>query len=62
VKKIVRKYRKLCVAEGVELLGIAPRKGHYALQFERGTIFGAGTPSDYRNMRNIRASIRRLHN
>ena len=61
MKKIVRDYQKLCATEGFDLRGIAVRGGHYALQFERGTIFCPSTPSDHRNMRNFRASIRRLH-
>ena len=61
VKKIVRDYQRLCTTEGFDLCGIAVRGGHYALQFERGTIFCPSTPSDRRNMRNLRASIRRLH-
>lgn len=61
MNRIVRDYRKLCAVEGVDLIGIAIRNGHYALRFERGTIHCAGTPSDRRNMLNVRASIRRLH-
>jgi hypothetical protein len=61
MKKIVRDYQRLCATEGFDLRGIAVRGGHYALQFERGTIFCPSTPSDHRNMRNLRASIRRLH-
>lgn len=61
MKKIVRDYKKLCATEGFELLDVATRGGHYALQFERGTIFCPSTPSDRRNMRNLRASMRRLH-
>lgn len=61
MKKIIRDYKKLCDVEGFDLLDIASRRGHYALEFERGTIHCAGTPSDRRNMLNVRASIRRLH-
>ncbi|SDW06281.1 hypothetical protein [Roseicitreum antarcticum] len=61
MKRIIRDYQKLCAAESFDLLDMAPRGGHYALQFERGTIFCPSTPSDRRNMRNLRASIRRLH-
>lgn len=61
MRKVIREYHQLCRAEGVALLGVAYRGSHYALQFERGFIIAASTPSDYRTGRNLRAAIRRLH-
>ena len=61
MKKSHREYRQLCDSEGVNLLGIEPRGRHLALQFERGFVIAASTPSDHRARLNLRAQIRRLH-
>lgn len=61
MRKVVRDYQKLCLAEGVDLLGIEPRGSHYALHFEKGFLIAASTPSDHRARHNLRAMIRRLH-
>lgn len=61
MRKIVREYQQLCRAEGVALLGIKQRSRHVALQFERGFLIAASTPSDHRARHNLRAAIRRLH-
>ena len=61
MRKVVREYQQLCRAEDVNLLAIEPRGGHYALQFERGFLIAASTPSDHRARHNLRALIRRLH-
>jgi hypothetical protein len=62
VRKIERDYRQLCHAEGVALLAVEHRGRHYSLQFERGFIVAASTPSDHRARLNLRAAIRRLNN
>ncbi|WP_371039468.1 hypothetical protein, partial [Rhodosalinus sp. FB01] len=49
MRRIERDYAKLCEAEGVKLLEIRCRSGHYQLCFEQGTVHCAGTPSDRRN-------------
>ena len=59
--KVIREYQQLCDTEGVDLLRIKPRGGHYALHFERGFLIAASTPSDRRARHNLRAMIRRLH-
>lgn len=61
MRKVIREYHQLCRAEGVDLLAINPRGSHFALQFERGFIIAASTPSDHRAGHNLRAAIRRLH-
>lgn len=61
MRKVVREYQQLCHAEGVVLLGIEQRSRHVALQFERGFLIAASTPSDHRARHNLRAAIRRLH-
>lgn len=61
MRKIVREYQKLCQTEGAVLLGIEKRNRHVALQFERGLLIAASTPSDHRARHNLRAAIRRLH-
>lgn len=59
--KQIRAYRKMCAQEGVALLGIERGGKHCRLVFERGYVTAAVTPSDNRNMMNVRGSIRRLH-
>jgi hypothetical protein len=61
MSKVTREYQKMCHTEGVHLLRIEARGGHYALHFERGFIIAASTPSDYRAYHNLLAEIRRLH-
>lgn len=61
MRKIVREYRQLCEAEGVDLLRIEMRSRHYALHFERGYLIAPSTPSDQRGRYKLRAAIRRLH-
>ena len=59
--KICGEYSKLCRAEGVILLGLDLSRTHCCLEFKRGFIFAAKTPSDMRNMKHVRSAIRRLH-
>jgi len=59
--KQIREYKQMCVREGFDLLGIARGGKHYRLQFEVGFITAPTTPSDIRNMMNVRGEIRRLH-
>lgn len=59
--KQTRKYQRMCAREGFELLGIERGGKHCRLQFEAGFVTVPVTPSDNRNMMNVRAEIRRLH-
>ena len=59
--RVAREYRRLCVSEGFNLLGIDVDRKHCRLRFELGDVFAAATPSDHRNLVNVRAAIRRLH-
>lgn len=60
MRKVVKEYQQLCIAEGVPLLGIKARGRHYPLIFER-FLIAPSTPSDHRARHNLRAAIRRLH-
>lgn len=57
----MREYKRMCAREGFELLGIERGGKHYRLQFEAGFVMAPTTPSDIRNMMNVRGEIRRLH-
>lgn len=57
----MREYKRMCVREGFELLGIERGGKHYRLQFEVGFVTAPTTPSDIRNMMNVRSEVRRLH-
>lgn len=57
----MREYKQMCAREGYELLGIERGGKHCRLQFEAGFVTAPITPSDIRNMMNVRGEIRRLH-
>lgn len=57
----MREYKRMCAREGFALLGIARGGKHCRLQFEVGFVTAPTTPSDNRNMMNVRGEIRRLH-
>jgi len=59
--KQVRDYRRMCMREGFDLLGIERSGKHCRLHFEVGFVTAPVTPSDNRNMINLRGEIRRLH-
>ncbi|WP_210528510.1 hypothetical protein [Rubellimicrobium arenae] len=61
MKKVFREYEALCRAEGYPLLAIEVSGRHCRLRFDAGFIVAAMTPSDHRNIQNIRSAIRRLH-
>ncbi len=56
-----RDYIALCLREGVKLLRIEDHKRHCRLVFEAGFVVAASTPSDRRNLLNVRSQVRRLH-
>lgn len=59
--KSVRDYHKMCRREGFELLRIEMGGKHCRLVFDAGVVTAACTPSDHRNLLNLRSTIRRLH-
>ncbi len=59
--KLFRNYRRLCQCEGFHLIAIEKGRNHCRLVFEAGFVTAAVSPSDQRNMMNVRAEIRRLH-
>lgn len=61
MKKQMRDYRRMCVQEGVNLLEIEMGGKHCRLHFKVGFVTAPVTPSNDRNMRNVRGEIRRLH-
>lgn len=56
-----RDYRKMCRQEGFDLLGITKGRKHCRLMFEVGFVIAASTPSDHRNLINVRSVVRRMH-
>ncbi|SHF39312.1 hypothetical protein SAMN05444279_13519 [Ruegeria intermedia] len=56
-----REYIALCAAEGVTLLRIETHRKHCRLCFEAGFVTASASPSDRRNLKNLRSAIRRLH-
>ncbi|MEY8838575.1 hypothetical protein AB9K41_06055 [Cribrihabitans sp. XS_ASV171] len=59
--KTYRIYEKMCRREGFDLLGIETGGRHCRLIFEAGFVVAAISPSDRRNILNVRSAIRRLH-
>ena len=59
--KTYRNYRKMCRVEGFDLVEIATCGKHCRLVFDVGIVTAAITPSDRRNMLNVRSAVRRLH-
>ena len=51
----------MCLQEGVDLLCIEKGHKHCRLVFEAGFVVAASTPSNHRNMMNVRSDVRRLH-
>jgi hypothetical protein len=60
MRKIEREYRAIFGSEGVEVLEVRHRAGHFAFSTIHGTVFLAGTPSDCRNLKQLRAHLRRI--
>ena len=56
-----RDYQKMCRQEGFDLVCIEQDRKHYRLVFEAGFVTAAATPSDRRNLLNVRSAVRRLH-
>ena len=56
-----RDYKKMCRQEGFALLGIDEGRKQCRLVFETGFVTAAKSPSDYRNLLNVRGAVRRLH-
>lgn len=56
-----REYQRVCQREGVDLLRIEKGRKHCRLVFEAGFVTAAVTPSDRRNLVNVRGAVRRLH-
>lgn len=61
MRRIYRDYERICSAEGLELVGIERGRKHCKLRFATGFITAAVSPSDHRNLQNVRSAIRRLH-
>jgi len=57
----IRAYRKICRSEGFDLLRVELGGKHCRLVFEAGIVTAACTPSDHRNLVNVRGEIRRIH-
>ena len=60
MRKLEREYRHLFESEGFDVLSVRVKNGHYAFVTPEGTIFCAGSPSDQRNLMNVRAHLRRV--
>ena len=56
-----REYRKMCRQEGVDLLYIEKGRKHCRLVFEAGFVTASVTPSNNRNLVNVRSAVRRMH-
>jgi len=61
MKGVFRDYEALCRAEGYPLRSIEVSRRHCRLHFDVGFIIAAMTPSDHRNIQNVKSAIRRLH-
>lgn len=61
MKKVIRDYEALCLAEGYALQAIEISGRHCRLRFDAGFVVAAMTPSDHRNIQNVRSAIRRIH-
>lgn len=61
MKKVIRDYEALCKAEGYLLQAVEVSGRHCRLRFDAGFVVAAMTPSDHRNIQNIKCAIRRLH-
>jgi len=51
----------MCLREGFDLLRIEADHKHCRLVFDAGFVVAATTPSDHRNIYNVRSAVRRLH-
>jgi len=60
MRKVERDYRAIFGSVGIEVLAVRHRAGHYAFSTIHGTVFLAGTPSDCRNSKQVRAHLRRI--
>ncbi len=59
--RLMRDYKRMCEREGFALLSIDKGRKHCRLQFEAGFVIAPVSPSDVRNMMNVRGDVRRLH-
>lgn len=62
MRKLEREYRSLFAVEGIDVVSVKHRNGHYAFGTPFGKVFFASSPSDNRNLMNVRAYLRRLRN
>lgn len=60
-RKQTRDYKRMCMREGFALLGIEKGRKHCRLQFAAGFVTAPVSPSDNRDMMNVRGEVRRLH-
>ena len=60
MRKLEREYRALFVSQGVEVLAVRHRAGHYAFSTHHGIVHLASTPSDHRNLKQVRAYLKRI--
>lgn len=61
MRKIIRDYRKLIAAEGLECREISINGGgHYVIATDCGELFAPSTPSSNANFRHVRAQLRRM--
>ena len=61
VRRLERAIAAMCIAEGFNLLGIDRERRHLRLRFPAGFVTAPSTPSDRRNLLNLRVTVRRLH-
>lgn len=60
-QRLMRDYKRMCMREGFALLGIEKGRKHCRLQFAAGFVTVPVSPSNNRNMMNVRGEVRRLH-
>lgn len=58
--KYQRECLSVCRVAGLSPVGVEYRGKHWAVVCTEGKLFCATTPSDYRNLRNLRRSAQRL--
>lgn len=61
MRKSEREVVAMCRAEGFELHHVERYRRHLRLHFAVGFVTAPSTPSDHRNLLNLRATVRRLH-
>jgi hypothetical protein len=61
MRKTEREIVAMCRVEGFDLRHIQHTRRHLQLHFSAGFVTTPCTPSDHRNLLNLRAIVRRLH-